>query len=661
MQLRSTALSLALLPLLLAAGLPALAAQTPVKPEDERPDDLLDILNTPIVSASKRVQKALESPQAIEVITRSQIQRMGVYRLQDVLRLATSVSLLDMDPQNTYAGIRGNLTEGYPKNIQVLIDGVPFYNSVRGAVDLDNLPIPLGLIEKIEIVRGPSSPLYGAGAVGGVIAIYTQKTGETSASAHLGFAEGRQHYTADLTHQVGRLNLAFGFDGGSSQDSSFPYRPLGAVSPFLRPTTLQAEQLTHDASHQSKGLFRGDYNSGATTLSFSAGASRKATGTNFGSGFVIPYERFETEFSKLGWQQVWAKNLRTEITVHSLGLRSVTGDFLVPESTLIDYDSRQVSFQVNADPVENVHLVAGWDARNSTSSSILGGPIKGARDHAWGVFLLADWDFLPAWVVSVGGRHEKDSMGGSHSSPRAVLSYKPSENSHLRIGYYTSARSPQVLEARISATTPSRIIPNPDLTFEQIDSVELGYRQAWHGWTFDATVFEMTFDDLIARRTVLSTPPPSGTRQYVNISGQSKNRGIELMLQKALGQLTLGGNATFLSFKDKDQVDYVYTARETANLFASFVHGNLNGYAGLQYISGHRIGNYLGTPTFEEIGARLRGQVNLNWDLSKHLTLSLYGLNLGGQHDAKGAGGALQSPILRGTSREVGASIGLHW
>ena len=658
MNLRSTALSLAILSPLLASGL---AAQVPVKPEDDRPDDLLDILNTPIVSASKRVQKALESPQAIEVITRSQIQRMGVYRLQDVLRQATSVSLLDMDPQNTYAGIRGNLTEGYPKNIQVLIDGVPFYNSVRGAVDLDNLPIPLGLIEKIEIVRGPSSPLYGAGAVGGVIAIYTRKASEPSFSAHLGVAEGKQHYTGDLTHQLGRLNLAFGFDGGSSQDSGFPYRPLGAVSAFLRPTPVQAEQLTHDASHHSKGLLRGDYSLGATIISFSAGASKKVTGTNFGSGFVIPYERFETEFSKLGWQQAWAGSLRTELTVHSLGLRSVTGDFLAPESTLINYDSKQVSFQVNADPAGNLHLVAGWDARNSKSSSVLGGPIRGARDQAWGIFLQGDWEFLPAWAISLGGRYEKDSMGGSHAAPRAILSYKPSESSHLRFGYYTSARSPQVLEARISATTPSRIIPNPDLKFEQIDSIELGYRQAWHGWTLDTTVFEMTFDDLIARRTVLPTPPPSGTRQYVNISGQSKNRGIELMLQKTLGQLTLGGNATFLSFKDKDHLDYVYTAKETANLFASFVQGSLNGYAGLQYIGGHRIGNYLGTPTFEEIGARLRGQVNLNWDLSKHLTLSLYGLNLGGQHDAKGAGGALQSPILRGTSREVGASIGLHW
>jgi outer membrane receptor for ferrienterochelin and colicin len=638
----------------------SLVAQSPPKSEDERPNDLLDILNTPIVSASKRVQKALESPQAIEVITRAQIQRMGVYRLQDVLRQATSMSLLDMDPQNAYAGIRGILTEGYPKNIQVLIDGVPFYNSVRGAVDLDNLPIPLGLIEKIEIVRGPSSPLYGAGAVGGVIAISTRKSSEVSASARLGTGERKQHYTADLTHQVGPVSYAIGFDGGSSQDSGFPYRSLGDVSAFLRPTPDQSEQLTHDATHQHKALFRGDYAAGASTLSLSAGTAQKRTGANFGSGFIIPYERFENEFSKLGWQQSWAENLRTELTVHRVDIHSATGDFTAPESTLIDYESKQATFQVNAEPAGNLHLVAGWDARNSKSTSVLG-PVKDAQDQSWGVFLVADWDFLPAWAISLGGRYEKNSLGGNHTSPRAVLSYQPSENSNLRFGYYTSARSPQVLEARITASAPSRIIPNPDLKFEQIDSLELGYRLAWQGWTLDATVFEMSFDDLIARRTVLPTPPPSGTRQYVNVAGQSKDRGVELMLQKAVGHLTLGGNATFLTFQDKDRVDNVYTPKGTANLFANFTYGSLNGYAGLQYLSGHRIGSYLGTPTFEDVGARLRGQTNLNYDLSRHLTLSLYGLNLGGQHDAKGAGGALQSPILRGSSLEVGVSIGLHW
>jgi outer membrane receptor protein involved in Fe transport len=218
-----------------------------------------------------------------------------------------------------------------------------------------------------------------------------------------------------------------------------------------------------------------------------------------------------------------------------------------------------------------------------------------------------------------------------------------------------------VLEARISSSRPTLIIPNPDLKVERTDSLELGFRQAWRGWTFDATLFDMSFDDLIARTTVLQTPAPSGTRQYVNVAGTAKNKGVELTIQKAIGPMVLGANGTFLSFKDKDQNDYVYTPKSMANLFARFTYRNLNGYAGLQYISGHRIGNFLGTPTYEKVNARLRGRVNLNYDFSERLTLSVFGLNLGGGYDALGAGGALQSPILRGSSREIGASLGLNW
>lgn len=278
-----------------------------------------------------------------------------------------------------------------------------------------------------------------------------------------------------------------------------------------------------------------------------------------------------------------------------------------------------------------------------------------------GVFLLVDWAFLPDWNVGLGGRYEKDTLGGARTSPRLVLSRNLTESSNLRLGFHTAARSPQVLEARISASTPTRIIPNPGLQAERTDSLEFGYRQAWQGWTLDATLFQMSFQDLIARRTVLPTPLPSGTRQYVNVPGRAKDRGIELSVQKVLGPITLGANGTLLTFQDQDRADYVYTARTQANLFARINLGRLNGSAGLQYLGPHRIGNYLGTPTFEEVGARLRGRVNLNADVTERLTLSLYGLHLGGQHDAQGAGGPIQSPILRGTNRELGASVALHW
>jgi outer membrane cobalamin receptor len=661
------------LPLLLGAALrhrclgfllPALtlSGQTPEGlPEGPDLGRLIRLLNTPVTSASKREQSYLEAPQAMEIITRAQIQQMGAFRLQDVLRQATSLNLLELDPQSAYAGMRGNLMEGYPKNIQVLIDGVPFYNAIRGAVDLDNLPIPIDLIEKIEIVRGPCTPLYGSGAVGGVIAISTRQVNGSPANVRLGTGERRQNFAADLSHRRGDFQLVLGVDGASSRDSGFPYRPLGNVSPLYQPSPDQSEQLTHDAFHQFKALVRSEYSPGSATLTLSAGKSEKKTGVNFGTGFTIPFERFEDSFAKLGWRQPWTDSFRTELSLHASNITATTGEIGKPESTLIDYTTKQVSFQANAEPGADFHLVAGWDARSATASSVLGGLSKGTREQAWGVFVILDWTFLPSWDLSLGGRYENDSLGGSRTSPRAVLSHQLSDNSNLRFGYYTSARSPQVLEARITASAPSRIIPNPGLEVEKTESLELGYRLDWRGWTFDATLFDMTYDDLIARMTVLPTPPPSGTRQYVNVSGKARDRGLELMVQKQIVDLVLGANLTLLSFQDRNQVDMVYTPKGVANLFARFNRGGLSGYCGLQYVGQHQIGNYLGTPTFEQVDARVRGMTNLGVQLSARTTLLLYGLNLGGRNDAQGAGGSLQSPILRGTQRELGLALSAHW
>lgn len=622
-------------------------------------EDLLRLRNTPVTVASRREQPFLEAPQAIEIITRAQIEEMGAFRLGEVLLQALSLSLLSQDPQNTYVGIRGNLSEGYPKNVQVLIDGVPFNNALRGAIDLDNLPVPLAMIERIEIVRGPASALYGAGAVGGAIAIHTMKAGPRSFAARAGQSDRRRDYAAQGSLERGAFGLTLGFDGASAGASGYPYRPLGNVNPFFQPTPTQAEQLKADGFHQSRGFLRGSYTQGATQVSLLGGRSAKHTGANFGSGFVIPYEQADNHFAEATWKQQWAPGLETEASVHTLSIQFGTGDFTKPESRLIDYTSRQAAVQITAEPTAALHLVAGWDARNSVSSSILG-PVKGARDHAWGIFLIADWKFAKAWEASLGGRYEQDTLGGDRFAPRAVLSFRPNPDQAFRLGYSTSVRSPQVLEARISATTPSRIIPNPSLSSETTASLELGYRQEWDSWIVDATAFHMTYEDLIARKTVLPTPAPSGTRQYINV-GEARGKGLEWMVQKRVGGLVVGLNATHMTLVDQDGQDFVYTPRSLVNLFLRFRAGEVTGFAGLQHQGAHRIGNYLGTPTFEEVGSRLRGRFNLNYRFTSHLTASVYGTNLGGASDGQGAGGTLQSPILRGTQQAFGLALAVTW
>ena len=124
--------------LLLAAG--PLVAQAP--PPDTTELELFELLNTPVVGASKREQRLIDSPQAIEVLTGDEIRQMGIYRLQDALKLMTSVDLLESDLGYSVIGMRGVMQEGQPRTVQVLIDGVPLYTPQGGTYDINNLPPP---------------------------------------------------------------------------------------------------------------------------------------------------------------------------------------------------------------------------------------------------------------------------------------------------------------------------------------------------------------------------------------------------------------------------------------------------------------------------------------------------------------------------------------
>ncbi len=136
---------------------------------------LLELRNTPVISASKREQSLLDSPQAIEVITGEQIRASGVFRLVDILKLATGLQLWDETASRANVTIRGLNPLASPRTVQVLVDGIPLFNLMAAPLDFNGLPVPLEAIDRVEIVRGPSSSLYGANAQMGVISIFTKR------------------------------------------------------------------------------------------------------------------------------------------------------------------------------------------------------------------------------------------------------------------------------------------------------------------------------------------------------------------------------------------------------------------------------------------------------------------------------------------------------
>jgi iron complex outermembrane receptor protein len=130
-----------------------------------------------VVTASRRAQKKSDSPVAIDVITREEIVQSGALNLWDLLRFRVGLDVsesVSIEGNVVQLNVRG-LPSEFTQSLQVLIDGRSVVSGANNGIFWRNLPVALDDIERIEIVRGPNSALFGANAGQGVINIITQR------------------------------------------------------------------------------------------------------------------------------------------------------------------------------------------------------------------------------------------------------------------------------------------------------------------------------------------------------------------------------------------------------------------------------------------------------------------------------------------------------
>ena len=137
---------------------------------------LEELANITVYTASRRVQKATEAPSSVSVITRDEIQKYGYRTLGEILQSVRGFDIT-YDRNFTYAGVRGiNRPETYNSRVLLLIDGHRINNNIYEQAMLGTeFPLDMDLIERVEVVRGASSSLYGTSAFFAVINVITRK------------------------------------------------------------------------------------------------------------------------------------------------------------------------------------------------------------------------------------------------------------------------------------------------------------------------------------------------------------------------------------------------------------------------------------------------------------------------------------------------------
>ena len=169
-------------------------------------EDLMNIEVASVYSASKYSQKVTEAPSSVSIVTSEQIQRYGYRTLADILSSVRGFYLTH-DRNYTYVGVRGFARPGdYNTGVLLLVDGHRINDNVYDQALLGReFPIDVDLIERVEIVRGSSSSLYGTNAFFAVINVITKRgrdvkgvevSGEV---ASLGTYQGRLTYGNKVT------------------------------------------------------------------------------------------------------------------------------------------------------------------------------------------------------------------------------------------------------------------------------------------------------------------------------------------------------------------------------------------------------------------------------------------------------------------------------
>jgi iron complex outermembrane receptor protein len=134
----------------------------------------LEALLGSVSTVSRRRESLVKAPASVTVLDRSDIRRSGARAIGDVLRSVPGVQVVKTAPGNFLVSLRG-MAGLSGNNVVVLVDGIPMNRSVDGNVDWGGLPVHIDDIERIEVVRGPVSPVYGPNAYAGVINIITTR------------------------------------------------------------------------------------------------------------------------------------------------------------------------------------------------------------------------------------------------------------------------------------------------------------------------------------------------------------------------------------------------------------------------------------------------------------------------------------------------------
>lgn len=523
-----------------AVGLDHSEQEIPVNKLFEMP--LGDLLNVKVITPSKIEETLDTSPAIVSVITRSDITNYGGNSLFDILDRAAGIFLYgSYYLPNNMITIRGEATSHYTTHVLMLINGRPFRSSKEGYL----LPLlsafPLDTIERIEIIRGSGSTLYGTTAYTGVINIITRKAEQKNRQAGLKVGSfGTRMASISTSFDANDFGFTFSANAMDEEGWNLKVRDAddqGELQPFVQSkaeehayafySSLQYKDFNINAVYGSNYINNGyqlqnvynwpELNLGTDSamidIAYSKSVNEKySVDVNLTHNYQHYWQPFD-ERANDDREMGKSRDYLLEVTQYY----APSADLSITLGSLVNYYTGHIE---NNEMLSNGSPYDVWtNPENPDPFQV----VPKYNDKVYNIYLNSMYQITNKTKLIAGLHANKiPAVSSGDFSPRFGIVYKSSPDYSYKLLYSEAYRYPDNFE--LYSTIPA-ILGNQSLVPEKIKTLETEMLYGNDNLLVTASIFASRQKNLIARSNILETGQLV-SQQFVN-QGEINSWGIE--------------------------------------------------------------------------------------------------------------------------------------
>jgi outer membrane receptor for ferrienterochelin and colicins len=568
---------------------------------------LTELMNTQVQVAAKRDTPINQTPSSISVFSGQQLADMGVTNLVGLLDIIPGFYAMynPVEGNQSYIATRGH-SQKYASNILFLVNGQRLNDDYTGGINYFNRFLPLTFVDRVEVIRGPGSALYGSNAFNGVINILTKPDAQISLNANSFDGRGG---SVGITQKLKEAEISLGiqyqedkgetiaveFDRFNLQSKTQDPRQQFHFDAQVRLKNIEWQTLWYESNRQDYYLFR-RLRDGVTDIKMS----------QFSTGLTWQVEPSENILVN---SYVQYQNSHRE-SLTALAVKDPTtlpdADFLFGED--IDYQSTRLGVDIHtklndtqqwdngfewvSSQVPNGHLRSNYNIFGNeeylgevvTFNNANQRVVQDKTRKITSAYTQIESKWHAQFSSMIGARFDHYNDTGSKWSPRISLIHNASASTTWKLIYSEAYRAPSLgdLYDEESGLT----VGSEELNASTLRSTEINYNYLDDQHHLNIILFNNDIHDLIGFRTV-------GNDTFLDNISNSHSQGVEWEWTWVLSQnIKLINQATHILniSSNTDQTELIANEKLSPNHFGLSqlhwkINDKLNSYIGMHWRS----------------------------------------------------------------------------